>query len=291
MFKSLLRLSRPVFLLLAAMTYILGAGIAHYIGQTVRVASFGLGVLSVLSLLIAAFFLAEYFRLPLVPLMQGETFSKREHYRVVLLQVSYAAITLTIVAIFTLQINHLLSIPSAILFILAFLSMIAYAIPPMRLSESGYGELVLAVTLGTILPAVAFLLQAGQLFRLLSITTFPLTLLALAYLLINNFPTFANDQKFGRHTLLTRLTWQNAIPIHHFLVLAAFLILSTAPFLGYPWSLVWPVFLALPFAAIQIIWLQRIGNGGRTLWNFLTALASGTFGLTVYLLALTFWIR
>jgi hypothetical protein len=55
--------------------------------------------------------------------------------------------------------------------------------------------------------------------------------------------------------------------------------------------LIWPVFLALPFAAIQMIWLQRIASGGRPLWQFLTALASATFGLTVYLLTLTFWIR
>jgi 1,4-dihydroxy-2-naphthoate octaprenyltransferase len=138
---------------------------------------------------------------------------------------------------------------------------------------------------------LAFLLQYDQLHRLLSFTTFPLTLLALAYLLVGNFPTFATDQKLGRHTLLTRLTWQRAVPIHHFLVLTAFLLFAVAPFLEYPWGLVWPVFLALPFAAIQMIWLQRISNGGRTLWNFLTALASATFGLTAYLLALTFWIR
>jgi hypothetical protein len=73
--------------------------------------------------------------------------------------------------------------------------------------------------------------------------------------------------------------------------LAAFLLFAAGPFLEYPWGLLWPVFLALPFAAIQIIWLQRIANGGRTLWNFLIALASATFGLTIYLLALTFWIR
>jgi 1,4-dihydroxy-2-naphthoate octaprenyltransferase len=95
----------------------------------------------------------------------------------------------------------------------------------------------------------------------------------------------------GRHTLLARLTWQHAIPIHHFMILVAFLLFAGAPFLDYPWSIVWPVFLALPFALIQIIWLQRIANGGRTLWNFLTALAAATFGLTAYLLALTFWIR
>jgi 1,4-dihydroxy-2-naphthoate octaprenyltransferase len=291
MFKSLLKLSRPILLLLAALTYTLGAGIAHYLGQPVRAASFGLGLLAVLALLYAAFLLTEYFRLPLMQLVQGETPRHRENFRVMLLQVSYAALTLSAVAILTLQLTHSLNLSADILLALAFLFLIAYAVPPMRISEAGYGELVLAVILGTLLPALAFLLQYNQLHRLLSFTTFPLTLLALAYLLVCNFPAFATDQKLGRHTLLTRLTWQRAIPIHQFMVLAAFLLFASAPFLEYPWSLVWPVFLALPFAVIQMIWLQRIANGGRTLWNFLTALASATFGLTAYLLAMTFWIR
>ncbi len=291
MFKALLKLSRPIHLLLAALTYTLGAGIAHYLGQPVRLASFGLGLLVFLALLGAAFLFAEYFRLPLMPLAQGETPRQRERFRVTLLQVSYAAITLSAVASLTLLLTHSLNLSADILLVLAFLLLIAYAVPPMRLSETGYGELVLAIFFGTLVPALAFLLQYGQLQRLLSFTTFPLTLLALAYLLACNFPTYAGDQKLGRHTLLTRLTWQRAVPIHHLLVLSAFLLFAAAPILEYPWGLVWPVFLALPFAAIQIIWLQRIANGGRTLWNFLTALAVATFGLTAYLLALTFWIR
>jgi O-antigen/teichoic acid export membrane protein len=75
------------------------------------------------------------------------------------------------------------------------------------------------------------------------------------------------------------------------MVLVSFILFAGAPLLGYPWSLVWPVFLAFPFAIIQIYWLQRIANGGRTLWNFLTSLSAATFGLTAYLLALTYWIR
>ncbi len=291
MLTKLLKLSRPIHLLLAALTYTLGAGIARYLGQPVRLASFGLGLLSVVALLVAAFLFAEVFRLPLTPLAEGETFRQRERFRVTLLQASYAALTLSAVAILTLLLTHLLDLPAGILFVLAFLFMIAYAVPPMRLFETGYGELVLAVTLGTLLPALAFLLEYDQFHRLLSVITFPLTLLALVYLLVCNFPTFATDQKLGRHTLLTRLTWQRAVPIHHLLILAAFLLFAAAPFLGIPWGLVWPVFLTLPFAAIQIIWLQRIANGWRTLWNFLISLATATFGLTVYLLALTFWIR
>lgn len=291
MFKSLINLSRPILLLLAALTYSLGAGIAHYLGKPVREASFVLGGLAILALLGSASLFAEYFRLPLTPLKEGETPRQREHFRVTLLEVSYAGLSLSAIAILTLLITNSLNLPADILVILAFLFLLAYSIPPLRLSEIGYGELVLAITLGTLFPALSFLIQYGQFHRLLSFTTFPLTLLALSYLLIFNFPTFASDLKIGRHTLLTRLTWQHAIPIHHFMILAAFLLFAGAPFLGYPWSLVWPVFLALPFAIIQMIWLQRIATGGRTLWNFLTALAAATFGLTTYLLALTYWIR
>lgn len=291
MFKSLLKLSQPIHLLLAALTYTLGAGIAHYLGRAVQAASFGLGMLAVLALLAAATLFSEYFNLPLIPLTEDETPRQRTLFRVTLLQAAYAGLTFSIVAMLTLVLTHSLNLSAAILLGVAFVFLVASAIPPMRLSETGYGELVQAVCLATLFPALGFLLQYGHLHRLLAFTTFPITLLALAYLLVCNFPSFATDQKLGRHTLLTRLTWQRAVPIHHFLVLSAFLLLAAAPFLEYPWGLIWPAFLALPFAGIQMIWLQRIANGGRTLWNFLTGLASVTFGLTAYLLAMTFWIR
>jgi 1,4-dihydroxy-2-naphthoate octaprenyltransferase len=291
MFKSILHVSRPILLLMTALTYSLGAGISHYLGKPIRLATFGLGGLAVLAMMWSASLFIEYFRLPLFPLVQGESPQKREQYRVTLLQVSYAALTLSFIAILTLLLNNSLNLSAGIIIVIAFFFLMAYAVPPLRLSESGYGELVLAITMGTLVPAMAFLIQYGKLHRLLSLTTFPVTLLALASLLIGNFPTFATDLKLERHTLLTRLTWQRAIPIHHFLVFGAFILFASAPFLGYPWNLVWPVFLAFPFAAIQMIWLQRIAIGGRTLWNFLTALAAATFCLTAYLLALTYWIR
>ena len=291
MLKTLFNISRPILLLLTVLTYSLGAGIAHYLGKSIHVALFGLGGLTVLALIGSASLFAEYFRLPLMPLAQGETPRQRERLRVTLLEAAYAGLTLSAIAIITLLVTNSLNLSAGILVVLAFLFLLAYSIPPLRLSETGYGELVLAITIGTLFPAMSFLLQYGQFHRLLSFTTFPLTLLALTYLLICNFPTFSTDQKLGRHTLLTRLSWQYAIPIHHFMVLVAFILFAGAPFLDYPWSIVWPVFLALPFAIIQIIWLQRIANGGRTLWNFLTSLAAATFGLTAYLLALTFWIR
>jgi 1,4-dihydroxy-2-naphthoate octaprenyltransferase len=239
----------------------------------------------------AAFWLVEYFRLPLTPLAKDETPRHREALRAGLFQSATALLTVAGAIIVTLLIARLLPLLAGILIGLIVFFFVAYAVPPVRLSESGYGELAMAVALGTLFPAFSFLLQYGEFHRLLTFATFPLTLLALANYLVNDFPSFSTDLKFERHTLLTRLTWQYAIPAHHLLVLVAFLFFATATWLGFPWGLVWPVFLALPFAVIQIAWLQRIAMGGRTLWKFLTALAIATFGLTAYLLAFTFWIR
>lgn len=289
--RQIIGLSRPLQLFFAVLTFSLGAGIARYLGHPVRPAVFGLGLLAVLFLQGGAALLVGYFRLPWTPLAQDETPREREKFRLLLLQVSYAALAISAVSLLALLLAGHLSAPAGAIFILAFLVLMAYALPPLRLSGSGYGELLLAFHLATLLPALSFVLQAGGFHRLLSLIAFPLTLLAVAWLLVLNFPTFASDQKHARWTLLIRLTWQRAVPIHHLLVLPAFLLLSAAPFFGLAWRLVWPVFLVLPIAVYQVVWLQRIANGGRTHWTFLTVLAAATFGLTAYLLAATFWMR
>ena len=291
MIPKLFNICPPVQLLLATVTFTLGAGIARYLGYSLNFAVFGIGLLAFLSLQGSAFFLAEYFRLPLAPMAKNESPRQREKFRLTLLQVYFAALTLSFVAILTLLLTHTINIFAGALYVLTFLSMVAYATPPIRLSANGYGELVLAIFLGTCVPMFAFLLQSGAFHHLISFVTFPLTLLALAFLLISNFPTFATDLKYTRLTLLTRLTWQRAIPIHHLLILLAYLCFSSALFLNIPWGVIWPVFLALPFAVVQVFWLQRIANGGRPLWNFLSALSTATFGLSAYFLAMTFWIR
>jgi 1,4-dihydroxy-2-naphthoate octaprenyltransferase len=285
------KLARPLHLLLAALSYFLGGGIARYLGHPFRVVPFGLGLLAVLAIQTAAYWLVEYFRLPLTPLAKDETPRLRETFRTILFQSAIALLTVSGAIIVTLLITRLLPLQAGVLLGMIVIFFSIFSVPPFRLSEAGYGELIQAMSWGTLFPALAFLLEFGEFHRLLTFVTFPLTMLALAYLLVNDFPTFATDQKYGRHSLLTRLGWRLAIPIHHLLVLLTFLFFASATFFGFPWALVWPTFLALPFAMVQIFWLQRIATGGRALWKFFIPLAAVVFGLTVYLLALTFWIR
>jgi 1,4-dihydroxy-2-naphthoate octaprenyltransferase len=291
MSKKILIITRPISLLLASLSYTLGAGIAHYLGQAIRAGSFALGLLAILALLEADYFFNEYFLLNHTPLFISETFPQRESYRIILLQIAFAALTLSLVAILSLLLTHSLNISVGILLVIIIIILGTCSVPPMILSKAGFGELIYAFTLGTMCPAIGYFLQYGRFHRLLPFTTLPLTLLALAYFLVCAFPSYATDQKLGRMTILIRLTWQRAIQIHHLIIMMAFLIFGVSYFMNFPWDLVWPVFLSLPFAILQIYLLQRIAHGDRPKWNYLTALAGVTFGLNAYLLSFTFWIH
>jgi 1,4-dihydroxy-2-naphthoate octaprenyltransferase len=142
-----------------------------------------------------------------------------------------------------------------------------------------------------IVPSISFLFQADENSRLLTTLLLPLTVLALAYFLIINFTTFPEDQKYDRGTLLRRLTWERAVPLHHSLVAFAYVAFALVPLMGFSFSLIAPAFLTLPFAIFQIIQLRAIANGNPPNWRLLTSTALAVFGLTTYFLTLTFWLR
>jgi len=269
----------------------LGTGIARYLGVRISGSAFWLGLAWLSLIQMAAYLLAEYFRPPNEPLVEADTPSQRLRLRTLLLQVSAALLTL-VAALTVVMLRLRVVAPSSGLFLgLVFLLLMAYSVPPMRLVNNGFGELALAILFADFIPALAFLFQADEFHRLLPLVTFPLTLLAVAYLLALDFPTFASDQKYGRCTLLIRLTWPRAVLLHHALLLASYVLFIAAPFFGFPWRLLWPVFLTLPLAAYQVFMLRNITLGVKPLWPILSANATAIFGLTAYLLTLTFWIR
>jgi 1,4-dihydroxy-2-naphthoate octaprenyltransferase len=167
---------------------------------------------------------------------------------------------------------------------------LAYAIPPFRFVNRGFGEFVLAAHLAWIIPSLGYILQSDETHRFLFVSI-PLTCLAFAYFIVMNFPTFAADRKYDRATLLTRLGWERAVPLHHLFVLLAYLLFLAAPIFGLSFSLLWPAFLTLPFALFQIFQLRNLSLGAPTNWTLLTATALSVFGLTAYFLSLTFWLR
>jgi len=287
----ILRLSRPLNVIFAALTYILGAGIARYLGISQDVVVFWLGLGGILLAQLSMGLLAEALRPVEQPSENDENRPERVNLRNAALLMSVGALAAAAVIAILLGKEGALT-PVTILFLgLSLLIVLAYAVPPLRLVDAGFGEFTLAVHIAMIAPAIGFVLQQGEYHRLVGIVSFPLTLLALAYFLILDFPTFAADEKYDRRTLLRSMGWQRAVPLHHGLILGAYLLLSSALLFGLAWGLIWPSFLTLPFAILQIFWLRNISLGARPIWSLLTVNALAVFGLTAYLLTFAFWLR
>ncbi|HEY5903316.1 MAG TPA: UbiA family prenyltransferase [Anaerolineales bacterium] len=288
---NLLRLTRPLYLLVAALTYFLGAAVSGYLGNRVNPVPLWLGLVAVLLLQATMFLLGEVFRSPADPILSDETLAARRTLRSTLLYT--AIINLAALALLGFALFHSGNLSQlAVLFLfISLAAVMLYGVPPFRLVDRGFGEVVLAIQVAYVVPGIAYILQTGQYHRLLAIVVFPLTLLALACLIALTFPTYAQDRKFNRGTMLVRIGWERAVPLHHVLILAAYLILLAAPFFGISLALLWPAFLTLPFALLQIISLRSIAMGGRPIWAMLRVTAAAVFTLTAYFMTLTFWLR
>jgi 1,4-dihydroxy-2-naphthoate octaprenyltransferase len=287
--NSLFRLSRPLHLLLAALTYFLGASIANYLGRPFRSDSFWLGLAAILLAQASMNLLAEVFRPGNEAIVEGQSRQDRILLRNNALYVSIAALTANAVIAFVLYNNHRFSVATFFFLFLSLLLILAYAIPPFRFVNRGFGEFVLSVHVAYVIPSIGYILQTDETHRFL-LVTIPLTFLAFAYFIVMNFPAFASDSKYNRSTLLTRLGWERAVPLHHFFVLLAYLFFAMAPAFGLSLLLLWPAFLTLPFALFQIFQLRNLALGAPTNWTLLTVTALSVFGLTAYFLSLTFWL-
>lgn len=301
LFRALFLAARPWSLAAGVLLYAVGGGIATYLGYRIDWPIYWIGQASVTLLQLSCFFLTEYFertneppfqapppRPPQPPDEQIEPVPL-EPPRVVFFQA--AAATLTIGAVMTvLELAAGKLTPVVLLFTgITFALAIVYAVPPFRLAYSGYGELVLAIMTANLFPALAFLLQAGELHRLLAMLTFPLTLLYLAAALAVSLRQYAEDIRRDRKTLLTRLGWQRGMSLHNILIGMAYTVLAVAVIAGLEWRLVYPALLALPFGLFQIWQMSAIAGGAKPRWRLLFYMAMAVVGVTAYFINLALW--
>lgn len=289
--SAVLRLGRPLHLLLAALTYVLGVAIARYLGHPIAAAIFWLGLVGTALAPLTMNLLAGVFRMSNEPAEGDESPAQRRALREAALQVSIAALAAQAFIAFLLYREGRLMLPAVLCLGFSLVVILAYAVPPLRLLDKGFGEMLLAIQIAYLVPSISFLLQAGAYHALLNVAIIPLTLLLLAGLLALDFSSYASDVKYGRHTLLVNVGWERAVPLHDGLIVAAYVLLLAARFLGFSFGLLWPAFLTLPFAVLQIYWLRNIARGAKPIWSLLTANALAVFCLMAYFLTLTFWLR
>lgn len=281
----MLKLLRPIYLLLAALTYSFGSSLADYLGKPFHQGQFWLGMAIVLLFQVSMNILPEVYR----PL-ENETLKGRLDLRNTAMYVSLGALAAIAVLAYILFNAKQLPVISVYFLFFAFVLLLMYSIPPFTFLNRGFGEILLAIQMAYVFPSLAFTLQNGSTHPFLALAI-PLTFLAFTYFIALDFHAFAEDQKYGRITFLTRLGWQRVVPLHHIFLIFAYIFFLAMPAYKLELSLIWPAFLTLPFALFQIFQLRNIANGLKPNWTLLNVTALAVFGLTAYFLAFTFWIR
>lgn len=297
--RLFIRLSRPLFLLGAALVYALGVGIARYIGVTIDWGLYLLGQAFVSTLQLSVHYLNEYFDAPrdvhnknrtLFTGGSGAIGPGKLSRNTALIAAVTALTFLASISVVILQRAPLTPL-LVLVMIVSFFGAFFYSMPPVRLAESGYGELTTSILVANLVPAFAFILQYQDFHRLVMMSTFPLTALHLAMMVAFELPDYAIDLRQEKQNLLIRLGWQRAMNLHNVLILSAFLLLGMAIWSGLPAAIALPAFLPLPLGMLQIWQMRRIAAGARPNWRSLTLTAVVLFASMAYLLAFAFWTR
>jgi 1,4-dihydroxy-2-naphthoate polyprenyltransferase len=298
-FIRLVRLARPHFLLGGILLFALGGGIAHYLGVPINWEVYILGQIWGTVLQLSAQFSNEYFDSPedlenpnrtLFSGGSGELGpGKLPRAAALWGAVACLAVVASLTVMLLQRAN--LNIVTVLYMVLIFAAAFFYAVPPVRLESTGYGELTTSILVAYLVPGFAFLLQAGEMHKLIVLTAFPLVLMHMAMLIAFSLPDFYTDTKHEKRTLLVRVGWQMGMRLHNLLILGSFLLLGVAIVLGLPWKIGAWAFIPLPLGLLQIWQMNRIGAGLKPNWTALTLTAVVLFVAMAYLLTWSFWTR
>lgn len=140
-------------------------------------------------------------------------------------------------------------------------------------------------------PALAFFIQSSESHRLLTQVVIGFMPAFLSYRLLTQLKTYHRDLQTGTLNSVTYVGWEKAMVLHNALILLTYLIFASIALIGFPWFLLWPVFLTLPIGLVEIWLMERVHRGAKPLWKVMRFATLCVFFLPLYLLSFAFWIR
>ncbi len=290
------KIINPGLMAAVLFTYILGIGIVHYLGSDLDWINLILGLAGGVFLLETRNFLSAYYDHPDTPistLHQDDPYyhSLRSIKRQVLLQIALTVLTAGTTVIVILIFRQAISASGFLLIGTAFLISYFSASPPLRLEKIGYGELLEALFVATLIPAIAVVLQGKTLSYFLLMLTMPLVLIYLAMKIALSFEVYGYEITHGSRSLDARLGWQKAMSLHNILIITAFILIGVFGLVGLNWSFVWPMLLGLPIGGYQIFLMQQIAEGAKPRWRLLRLISAGLFLLMTYLIIVSLLVH
>ncbi|NQS90781.1 MAG: hypothetical protein HQ574_00090, partial [Chloroflexi bacterium] len=158
----LVRHLRPLHLMTTIMLYLLGVGIARYLGDRINFPVFALGLSWMICLQLGFYFLGDYFQTPfekgLIP-QESDGSEKKEQPKELTLYSAVSLFSAAAVLTVFLVIQRDLTIATVIVMAAIFIAFVLIVVPGLSLDTSGIGEFITSLVLVILPPALAFILQ------------------------------------------------------------------------------------------------------------------------------------
>lgn len=264
-----LALSRPPFLLVGLLPYLLGALIAYASFGEFSPSVFAIGGADVALVMLSSYYAGEYWDVVEDTLVrkQGATrfsggsgmiqMGRIERGSALLASCIATAIAFGLACIlYALYGTGVLTIPLATFGLSGGL---LYSSPPARWVSRGLGELWIAICYGWLPVATGFYLQTGALSAQVHLVTVPLALSIFSVILLNEFPDYHADLHSGKRNLLVRLGHEKSAMT--FALVSAFAWISLVVS-SLACSIPYAIPLSLPFAAISAAIALHLLDGG-----------------------------
>lgn len=291
-FQTLLKGIKPFRIISLAMTYLLGAGFVQYVREMKSWAVFVQG--GVFLLLIA---LTLDFLRALQSLANPQNWPKGMKFREVRqVRIFIAMLSATFLTVATSMIIIWIQMGilwQGMVFLLAALLLVGgvYYLTQVFEILKPIALLVEVLLFIVIPPAVAYFLQSDDPHRLLTMVVIALVPGYLANRLLILLKQFASDHKYGVQTIVIQIGWENAMVYHNAFILLTYLLYALIALLGFPWFLIWPVFLTLPIGLVEIWLMERVKRGMKPLWGIMQVASACVLFIPLYLVGFAFWIR
>lgn len=276
----------------AVVLFILGLGVAHFLGYSLDWESSFLALGWTILLQLSGIFLRQS-AAPSVNVSNKQT-SNNGIFNSKLSQPFLLAIAL-LASLSSLTVLFLAKgfITEQILFIMfaGVVGMVFLSISPLKDTLNGFHEVLLSILMTFFIPLFGFESQSRDIHRLILMIALPLFSLRMSAILTYELSTYASDLKTLNPTLLLRIGWQNGMFLHNALILFGFLLIALAVIFGLPIPIALPSMSVLLLGILQIWNMRKISEGKKPNW---LALIIGDFSiylLVIYFLAYSFWVR
>jgi 1,4-dihydroxy-2-naphthoate polyprenyltransferase len=163
---------------------------------------------------------------------------------------------------------------------------IEYSLRPLRLESSGIGEVAMAVTVGLLCPAVAFIAQGGSDLRILLSLTAVAVLTTFCLLIMVEYPDYEADKASGKNNLVVRFGRGRSFLLGTGALIIAVILSMLSIFFNIPMVVAASLSLTIlvEVVALNVIRIRLLSKGKR--FGRLTTVSIGLYALAIGLAAL-----